>query len=359
MTALFQPLTIREVNFKNRIFLSPMCQYSAKDGMPNDWHMVHLGSRAVGGASLVMVEATAVTPAGRISPADLGLWNDEQMEAFKPIVRFIKGQGAVPAIQLAHSGRKGSTDIPWQGGKPLSPGDGGWIPVAPSAIPFDQGYATPIALDQDGLAGIRRAFQEAAKRAYAAGFEVIEIHMAHGYLLHEFLSPFSNQRSDTYGGSLANRMRFPLEVAECIREVWPSHLPLFVRISASDWKEGGWDIHQSVELAKRLKALNVDLIDCSSGGILPDVLPEAKPNYQVPFAEQIKKEAEMLTGAVGLITETEQANAIVADSKADAVLIGRAFLRDPYWALHAALALHIEQDWPKHYQRAFATEFLR
>lgn len=359
MTALFQPLTIRDLTFKNRIFLSPMCQYSAKDGMPNDWHMVHLGARAVGGASLVMAEATAVTPAGRISPADLGLWNDEQTKAFKPIVNFIKAQGAVPAIQLAHAGRKASTDIPWQGGKPLLPAEGGWVPVAPSPLPFAKDYATPIALDEEGLAGVRRAFQEAAKRAYAAGFEVVEIHMAHGYLLHEFLSPLSNQRSDRYGGSLENRMRFPLEVAEGIREVWPSHLPLFVRISASDWKEGGWDIHQSVTLAKRLKVLGVDFIDCSSGGILPDVLPPAAPNYQVPFAEQIKQEAEILTGAVGLITEAEQANAIIEENKADVVLIGRAFLRDPYWALHAALALDVEQDWPTPYRRAFAKEFLR
>ena len=260
---------------------------------------------------------------------------------------------------MAHAGRKASTDIPWQGGKPLLPAEGGWVPVAPSPIPFAKNHAAPLALDEDGLAGVRRAFQEAAKRAYAAGFEVIEIHMAHGYLLHEFLSPFSNQRSDHYGGSLENRMRFPLEVAEGIREVWPSHLPLFVRISASDWKEGGWDIHQSVTLAKRLKALGVDFMDCSSGGILPDVLPAAAPNYQVPFAEQLKKEAEILTGAVGLITEAEQASAIIEDNKADAVLIGRAFLRDPYWALHAALALNVEQDWPKPYQRAFAKEFLR
>lgn len=320
--------------------------------MPTDWHLVHLGSRAVGGAGLVMVEATAVTSEGRICPDDSGIWSDAHMEAFKRITRFIRDQGAVAGIQIAHAGRKASTDLPWRGGKPLGPDAGGWSPLAPSALPFDVGYPVPRVLDMAGLDEVVAAFRAAARRALAAGFQCLELHMAHGYLLHEFLSPLANQRDDQFGGSLENRMRFPLRVAIAVREVWPVSLPLFTRISASDWVEGGWDIRQSVELCRRLKALGIDLIDCSSGGITPAAAISAGPGYQTPFAARIREEAEVATGAVGLIVDPGQAEHILRTGQADAVFLAREMLRDPYWPLHAAAALHNDIEWPKQYARA-------
>lgn len=356
MASLFSPLRLREVKFRNRVFVSPMCQYSSRDGMPTDWHLVHLGSRAVGGAGLVMVEATAVTPEGRISPDDSGIWSDAHAEAFRPIAEFIRSAGAVPAIQLAHAGRKASTDAPWNGGGPLDAAHRGWTPVAPSPIPFDTGYPTPRELSGADLDAVVTAFADAAQRALSAGFEVVEIHAAHGYLLHEFLSPHANRRTDDYGGSLANRMRLVLRVVEVVRAVWPQRLPLLLRISATDWADGGWDLPQSVELARAVKPLGVDLIDCSSGGLLPKVRIPLEPGYQVPFAEAIRREAQIATGAVGLITDAEQAERIVADGQADAVLLARAFLQDAYWPLHAAAALGVEAAWPQQYGRAAATK---
>jgi len=352
MSKLFSPLKLRDLTFKNRVFVSPMCQYSAEEGMPTDWHFVHLGSRAAGGAGLVIAEATGVSPEGRISPWDTGIWSDAQADAFGRIVRFIKSQGAVAGIQLAHAGRKASTDAPWRGGKPLAREAGGWQPVAPSAIPFDQGHPVPREMTTTDIDKVVADFVAAAKRALRAGFEVLEIHAAHGYLLNEFLSPLSNRRTDDYGGSLANRMRLPLRVAEAVRSALPSGLPLFVRISATDWTEGGWDLPQSIELAKRLKDAGVDLIDCSSGGNAPRARIPLEPGYQVPFAEAIRRDAGVATGAVGLITEPMQAEQIVATGRADAVLLARALLRDPYWPLHAADALGAEVDWPVQYGRA-------
>lgn len=352
MATLFSPFTLRNVTFRNRIFLAPMCQFSAENGMPNEWHLVHLGSRAVGGAALVMAEATAVVPEGRISPYDLGLWNDEQAQAFRPIVQFIKAQGAVPAIQLAHAGRKAATDAPWKGGLPLAPTQGGWQPIGPSAIPFAAGYPTPREMTAADMEQVKDAFAAAARRARAAGFEVVEVHMAHGYLLHEFLSPLSNKRSDEYGGTLENRMRFPLQVAQAVREAWPDDLPVFVRISATDWVEGGWDLPQSVELARRLKALEIDLIDCSTGGNVMHAEIPVGPGFQTPFATAIRQQAGIATGAVGLITEPTQAEQIVATGLADVVLLARELLRDPYWPLHAAEALGVDVPWPPQYERA-------
>lgn len=352
MAQLFSPLRLREVTFRNRVFVSPMCQYSAVDGLANDWHLVHLGSRAVGGAGLVMAEASAVAPEGRITPACLGIWSDAHTRAFAPIVGFIKASGAVAGIQLAHAGRKASTDLPWKGGKPLTEGQGGWQTVAPSAIPFAPDYPLPRALTAGEIDRVVALFVDAARRALAAGFEVVELHMAHGYLLHEFLSPLSNQRTDEYGGSLDNRLRLPLRVARAVREVWPPERPLFVRISASDWMPNGWDLPQSIELARRLKDAGIDLIDCSSGGLVPDAKMPAGPGFQTPFATAIRREAGIATGAVGFITNAVQAEQIVATGLADAVLLARELLRDPYWPLHAAHALGAPAPWPNQYLRA-------
>jgi len=349
MSRLFTPYTIRGVTFRNRIFVSPMCQYSSDDGLPNDWHLVHLGSRAAGGAGLVLVEASGVSPEGRITAWDSGIWSDAHAQAFAPIVRFIESQGAVAGIQLAHAGRKASTDVPWRGGKPLTEGPHAWQTVAPSAIPFRDGDPIPHALTIGEIDEIIEQFARAAELARDAGFRVVEIHAAHGYLLHEFLSPLSNQRDDEYG---KDRMLLTLRVAQAVRERWPDELPLFVRISASDWADGGWDLPQSIELCKRLRDLGVDLIDCSSGGLVPHAKIEIGPGYQVPFARAIRNEANIATSAVGLITEPEQAEEIIASGSADAVQLARALLRDPYWLLHAAKALGVDVKWPDQYLRA-------
>jgi 2,4-dienoyl-CoA reductase-like NADH-dependent reductase (Old Yellow Enzyme family) len=351
MTKLFSPLKFRRTEFRNRVFVSPMCQYSSRDGMPTDWHMVHLGSRAVGGAGLVMVEATGVSQAGRISPADSGIWSDEHTDAFRPIAAFIKSQGAVPGIQLAHAGRKASTDVPWRGGRPLNKSEGGWTPLAPSALPFEEGHPVPREMTARDLEQVTIQFRDAARRSVAAGFEVIEIHMAHGYLLHEFLSPLSNQRVDEYGGTMSNRMRFPLHVAQAVRNEVPASLPVFVRISATDWAEGGWDLSQSIEFSGFLKEMGIDLIDCSSGGLVPFVKIPVGAGYQVAFASAIRKEAGIATGAVGLITEARQAEQIISSGDADAVFLARAMLRDPYWANHAAKELGADAAWPVQYAR--------
>jgi 2,4-dienoyl-CoA reductase-like NADH-dependent reductase (Old Yellow Enzyme family) len=349
---LFSTLKMRNVVFRNRIFVSPMCQYSATDGVPNDWHFVHLGCRAVGGAALVIVEATGVTAEGRISPGDLGIWNDTQVEAFKRITSFIVAQGASPGIQLAHAGRKASTPLPWLGERSLRPDEGGWQPVAPSPISFAEGYTTPHELTKSEIADRVKHFVEATGRALMAGFKVIEIHMAHGYLLHEFLSPLSNQRKDEFGGDQEGRMKFPLQVARAVRNAWPSDLPLFVRISATDWVEGGWDLQHSIEFSKRLREIGIDLIDCSSGGNVRGAQIPVGPGYQVPFASSIRKEAGIATAAVGLITEPEQAEDILQRGDADVIVMARAFLRDPYWPLHAAQSLSADMSWPIQYLRA-------
>jgi len=327
-----------------------MCQYCAEDGLVNDWHLVHLGSRAAGGAGLVMVEATAVTPQGRISPGDTGIWSDQHIEPLARIVRFLESQGAVPGIQLAHAGRKASCDVPWNGGASLkTPQEGGWPVVGPSPIPFSEGDPVPVPLDRRGIEGILSAFEAAARRALAAGFKVIEIHAAHGYLLHEFLSPLSNHRDDDYGGSLDNRMRMLLEVAQRLRGIVPGELPLFVRISATDWVEGGWGIDDSVVLASRLKEIGIDLIDVSSGGMVPHAKIPVGKGYQVPFARRIRDEVGIRTGAVGLITEPDHANEIVTGGDADLIFIGRELLREPYWALKAYHHLGEEPPWPTSY----------
>lgn len=346
---LLSPLTIRKLQLRNRIVMSPMCQYSSHEGLANDWHLVHLGSRAAGGVALAIVEATAVTRDGRISPKDMGIWSDEHIEPLARIARFVESQGAVAGIQLAHAGRKASSDVPWNGGARLKPGQGGWPAVAPSPIPFRPDDPPPIALDEGGIHDIVDAFEIAARRALAAGFRVIEIHAAHGYLLHEFLSPLSNVRQDQYGGSLENRMRFLLQVVRRLREVVPDDLPLFVRISATDWVDGGWDIGQSVELAKRLKELCVDLIDVSSGGTVPTARIPIERGYQVPFARQIRDEAGIMTGAVGLITESQHAEEIITAGDADLVFLARELLREPYWALKAQQALDEDPSWPVQY----------
>jgi len=352
MSVLFSPLNLRSVTFRNRIFVSPMCQYSSREGIPTHWHLVHLGSRAVGGAGLVMVEATAISPEGRISPDDSGIWSNAHAEAFTPISRFIEEQGAVAGIQLAHAGRKGSCSLPWLGGAPLGVEACGWQPLAPSAAPFAAGHPVPRALTSSELNVIEFQFRDAANRASFAGFRVIELHMAHGYLLHEFLSPLVNHRDDEYGGSLENRLRFPLRIARVVREEWPDELPMFVRISATDWVEGGWNIEQSVVLARELKEIGVDLIDCSSGFAVPDEPVPFGPGFQVPFAARVRAEAGIASGAVGLITEAFQAEQIVATGQADAVFLGRQMLRDPYWPLHAAKALQVDVAWPNQYLRA-------
>ena len=352
MPHLFEPLTLRGLTFPNRVFVSPMCQYSSADGLPNMWHAVHLGSRAVGGAGLVMTEATAVTPDGRISPEDLGIWSDAHADALAPIVAFIKQQGRVSGMQLAHAGRKGSTRRPWSGHGAVGVAEGGWTPVGPGTVPFAPDYPVPDALDAAGLVAIVAAFRSAARRARAIGIEVAEVHAAHGYLLHEFLSPLSNTRTDAYGGSFDNRVRLCLEVVDAVRGEWPESLPVLVRISATDWVEGGWDIEQSVALARRLANHGVDLVDCSSGGNAASATIPVGPGYQVQFAERVRRDAGIATGAVGLITTPEAANAIIAEGRADCVFLARQLLRDPYWPLHAAEALGHVVDWPSQYLRA-------
>jgi 2,4-dienoyl-CoA reductase-like NADH-dependent reductase (Old Yellow Enzyme family) len=351
--ALFRPLTIRGITLKNRIVVSPMCQYSSEDGFATDWHLVHLGSRAVGGAALVFSEAAAVEARGRISPQDLGIYRDEHIEMLSRITAFIREQGAVAGIQLAHAGRKASTYRPWSSFKgEVAPEDGGWQTLGPSAQRFSEIYPQPRELTREEIAEIVRAFQVAAQRALKAGFQVIELHGAHGYLLHEFLSPLSNLRADEYGGGLANRMRLLLEVVDATRAVWPQELPLFVRLSASDWTEGGLTIEDTIEVARALKQHGVDLVDASSGGNVPTAQIPLKPGYQVPFAEQVRREAGIASGAVGLITHPGQANEIVSDGKADLIFLARELLRDPYWPLHAASALHFDVAWLSQYERA-------
>ncbi len=349
---LFRPLTLRGISLRNRIAVAPMCQYSAIDGFATDWHLVHLGSRAVGGAALVMTEACAVEARGRISPQDLGIYRDEHGEMLSRIASFVKAQGAVPGIQLAHAGRKASTYRPWSGSGEVSREDGRWETVAPSAERFSANYPLPRALTYAEIGEVVQHFQDAARRALTAGFEVIEIHAAHGYLLHEFLSPLSNHRDDEYGGSLLNRMRLLLEVVDAIRQVLSDELPLLVRISASDWTDGGLTISDSVEIARELKKHGVDLVDTSSGGNVATARIPLSPGYQVPFAERIRREAVIATGAVGLITEPQQANDIIRDQQADMIFLARELLRDPYWPLHAARALHYDITWPSQYLRA-------
>lgn len=352
MGHLFSPLKLRDLTIPNRIFVSPMCQYSSQDGKPNDWHFVHYGSRAVGGAGLVITEAAAITPEGRISPDDLGIWSEEHGEALVPCVELIKAQGSTAGIQLAHAGRKASTEAPWLGGKPLNSDNHGWQPLAPSPIPFSAEHAIPRTATAEDLDKITHQFATATQRAFEAGFQVVELHAAHGYLLHQFLSPLSNIRADEYGGSLENRMRFPLRIAQTVRKNWPENLPMFVRISATDWVAGGWDLEQSLEFCHQLKELGVDLIDCSSGGLVPDAVIPVGPGFQTSFATEIKNKLGIATGTVGLITEAAQAEQIIATGLADAVLLGRELLRNPYWPLQAARELGDEQHWPEQYQRA-------
>jgi 2,4-dienoyl-CoA reductase-like NADH-dependent reductase (Old Yellow Enzyme family) len=350
MSSLLDPLTIRGVALRNRIVVSPMCQYCAVDGMADDWHLVHLGSRAVGGAALVFVEASAVTAQGRITPRDMGIWDDRHIQPLSRAADFVHRMGAIAGIQLAHAGRKASCRPPVEGGSRLKTAEqGGWSVVAPSAIPFRDDDPLPCALDEAGIAEVVQAFAASARRAVQAGFRVIEIHSAHGYLLHSFLSPLSNRRTDRYGGSLENRMRLVFEVATAIRDAIPKDMPLFTRISATDWVEGGWDIQQSIELARALKPLGVDLIDCSSGALVATAKVPAAPGYQVQFAAAIRKEVDILTGAVGLITEPEQANQIIESGQADLVFLARAMLRDPYWALRAEQAMSKDPSWPLQY----------
>ena len=337
---LFEPLTIKSVTLRNRIGVSPMCEYSSVDGVATDWHLVHLGSRAVGGAGLVMAEATAVSPQGRISPGDAGIWADKHVEQVARISRFIKEQGAVPGIQIAHAGRKASSTRPWEGGAHLADEEGGWPILAPSALAFGGILnKVPRAMSIDDISRVQGDFVAAASRSLAAGCEWLELHAAHGYLMHEFLSPISNQREDRYGGSFENRVCFLLETTRAVRAVWPERLPLAVRISCTDWVEGGWDIEQSVELARLLKTEGVDLVDCSSGGTTPDAKIPVGVGYQVPFVERIRREAGIATAAVGFITEPEQAEEIIRDGRADLVLLAREFLREPYWPRRAAIAL--------------------
>ncbi|HNS05301.1 MAG TPA: NADH:flavin oxidoreductase/NADH oxidase [Candidatus Saccharicenans sp.] len=352
MSQLFSPIRIRGLEFKNRIFVSPMCQYSARDSQPTDWHLVHYGSRAVGGAACLIMEATAVSPEGRISPDDLGLWSDDFIPAFKRITDFIKTQNVVPGIQLAHAGRKASVSAPWKGDGPLKKEEGAWPVIAPSAIPFDRNFPVPREMSLEDIEFVKRKFIEAAIRGVKAGFELIEIHQAHGFLVHQFLSPLSNKRIDSYGGSLENRCRLALEIAKGIRENIPDNLPLLVRVSSTDWVENGWDIEQSLFLAHRLKEAGVDLIDCSSGGNVPNAKIPAGPGYQLPFSERIKKEVKILTGGLGFITSPEQAETVIRGGQADIVLLGREFLRHPYWPLEAAKKLRAEIKWPEQYLRA-------
>jgi 2,4-dienoyl-CoA reductase-like NADH-dependent reductase (Old Yellow Enzyme family) len=365
---LFTPLTIKDITFKNRIWMSPMCQYSSRDGHPTDWHFVHLGTRAVGGAGLIMVEATAVNPDGRISPDDSGIWSDDHIKSFQRITEFVKAQDAVIGIQLAHAGRKGSTDLPWLGGKVLPQNARGWETHAPSAIPFIAGNPAPRALTQNDIAKVINDFEKAAVRSLKAGFQVLELHMAHGYLMHEFLSPLANQRQDEYGGSLENRMRLPLQVAQAVRKKWPTQLPLFARISTTDWAEGpaelttsanpvdgpqkSWNVAQSIILARQLKDIGVDLIDCSSGGTLADAVIPVGPSYQVPFCAAIRHEAGVMTAAVGMITDPVQAEAILHEHQADAIFMAREFLRNPYWPQQASKIFNAAITKPNQYARA-------
>ncbi len=350
---LFTEFRLREIELKNRIAVSPMCEYSAEEGHPTTWHLVHLGSRAVGGAALVMTEATSVSAIGRISPEDTGIYLDSHTEAWRPIVNFVKQQGGVAGIQLAHAGRKASTKSPWFGGGPLGKQEGGWTTVSASALPFDQGYTVPEDLSVDQIEKILIEYQDATKRALAAGFQVVEIHAAHGYLLHQFLSPFSNHRKDAYGGSFENRIRMLVRVTQVVRGAWPENLPLLVRISATDWKEGGWDIVQSIELCRRFKGLGVDLVDVSSGGAIPGVKIPVGPGYQVEFAEAIRREVEIPTGAVGMIIDPAQADTILMSEQADMVFLARELLRDPYWPRRAAKALNVKIKAPPQYERAW------
>jgi len=353
MPGLFDPLKIRDVTFPHRVFVSPMCQYSSKDGYANNWHLVHLGSRAVGGAGLVLTEATAVLPEGRISPQDLGIWTDQHTEMLSRIVSFIHAQGSIAGMQLAHAGRKASTPPPWEDPRVVPESEGGWVNVAaPSALAFAESYPMPQALTTDGIQEVIAAFAAAAQRACQAGFRVLEVHAAHGYLIHEFLSPSSNRREDEYGGSFENRTRLCREVVAAVRSVWPQQLPLFVRISATDWTEGGWDINESVKLAAQLKQIGADLIDCSSGGNVRHAKIPLGPGYQVTFADRIRREADIMTGAVGLITSPVQAEEIIRTGQADAVIMARELLRDPYWLLRAAKELKQAVAWPVQYLRA-------
>ncbi len=352
MSNLFDELTIRDVTLRNRIVVSPMCQYTSTDGYANEWHLVHLGSRAVGGAALVMTEATAILPEGRISPQDLGIWDDGHIEMLARVVRFIHEHGALAGIQLAHAGRKASTYAPWNGRDAVPESEGGWRVVGPSDDPFSENYPKPQPLAPEDLGQVTAAFAQAARRAEQAGFDVIEIHAAHGYLLHEFLSPFSNHRQDQYGGSFENRTRQTREVVKTVRETWPERLPLFIRISATDWEKGGWDLEQSVELARQLKKLGIDLMDCSSGGNLLKAQIPAGPGFQTPFAERIRREVNILSGTVGLITAPAQADHIIRSGQADLVLLAREMLRDPYWPLRAARELGYPATWPVQYLRA-------
>ena len=351
--ALFTPFRLRSVTFPNRVGVAPMCQYSAEDGLANDWHFVHLGARAIGGAGLVLSEATAVSPEGRISPQDLGIWDDAQVAPLARIAAFLSAQGSVPGIQLAHAGRKASTLRPWDGGGPATRERGGWTPIfAPSAVPFDEGWQIPEALDADGMTRLASAFAAGARRAAAAGFLVAEIHAAHGYLLHEFLSPIANRRGDAFGGSLDHRMRFPLRVVEAVRAAWPADLPLFLRLSATDWVDGGFVPDEAVVFAREAKARGVDLVDCSSGGMHPKAVVPVAPGYQVPFAARIRREASVATAAVGLITEPLQAEEILVSGHADLVLLGRELLRNPRWPLAASEQLGAAQEGPRQYLRA-------
>lgn len=355
MSDLFSPLTQRSITFRNRIGISPMCQYSSTDGLPNDWHQTHLVSRAVGGAGLVITEAAAVEPIGRISPADAGIWNDQQAEVWSRITHQIAAHGAVPGIQLAHAGRKASTDVPWNGRDYVPPERGGWQPVGASAIKFDEHFATPTEMTVEQIHGVRDRFVEAARRAVDAGFKLIEVHAAHGYLLHSFYSPLANHRTDAYGGSFDSRIRFALETAEAVRSAVPESLPVWVRISTTDWIEGGWSVDDSVELARRLKQIGIDTIDCSSGGAAPGAKIPVGPGYQVPAASRLRNEAGIATAAVGMITEAKQAETIVSEAKADMILIARQSLRDPYWPLHAARELGVRETCqpPVQYARGF------
>lgn len=349
---LFKPLKIRGVEFRNRIVVSPMCEYSSIDGFANDWHLVHLGSRAVGGAGLVFTEAIAVSPEGRISPADLGIWKDDHIDFLTRIVSFIHGHGAIAGIQLAHAGRKASVDAPWRENKVLSDGEGGWTPVSPSPVAFNDTYRVPHELSKQEIKKVVDDFKNAAIRAFKSGFKVVEIHAAHGYLINEFFSPYSNLRTDEYGGSFENRIRVVLEIIEAVQTVWPEEDPLFVRISASEWSDKGWNADDSVRLAKVLKQKGVDLIDCSSGGNVYKAKIELKPMYQVPFAEKIKRESGIMTGAVGLITNAQECEEILVSGKADMIFLARQMLRDPYFPLHAAKELGVDVKWPDQYLRA-------
>lgn len=346
---LFDAFKIRDISFKNRLIVSPMCQYSSEDGFANDWHLVHLGSRAVGGTGLIITEATAVEPKGRISPQDLGIWKDEHIDMLKRITHFIQSQGSVAGIQLAHAGRKASVSRPWEGDKPLDEKSGGWTPIGPSPVPFAEGYPVPQELTVKDIKALIEKFVQAAQRSLQAGFQVLELHAAHGYLLHEFLSPVSNKRADEYGGTFENRIRIVIETVDALRKVWPERLPLFVRISATDWlDQESWDLDQSVQLAKTLKPRGIDLIDCSSGAIIPHVRIPAGPGFQVPFAERIRRETGILTGAVGSITSEEQAETILRTGQADMIIIAREFLRDPYFPLHTGSK---RITWPVQYGR--------